>query len=421
MNNTQDPAAERLPWFLRIFLAYVGWTGIGVGLRAGGAPRFLWLIPFKIGKPLLFFALLVARLFRPLKARPQIFNVYVAVGLMAAVNAIFREHSPYFIAADIFFTIYGPLWYEMTCGTQLSRQQLQRIVKIFVGIAVLTYLPGIIVTYTVLIFRSGFYLGYTCIPLIVAAAYYAFSPPRFFQLFAVAVAIFLSGKRAVFLGFLAMMAIVPLGRRDRRHLPTRFMRGMLVAGVFAVGGLMLLQAWGDKPTDSSSLLYRSMHKWELLSPESERGLDVASGGRMAELRCALSEFSATPINYLVGGGLGFSYTLETDSATNPVVYDYRYTHVSYVWLLILYGPLGTLIILAAFGRALVSGYRVRSGREDRHDFALIGGIIGMLVYCVFAANFLIDEALWVFLGLYANPYGYIRASRTDRVSKKVVG
>lgn len=400
--TSTDTDVTRLRWFDLLALAFLIWGGVGAGIRSAGVYQDLWLIPYKVGKPIGFFLVLGHLLLKSRLVTKRLIVGYLLIGLIAFANGLFRQRDLYFIAADTFLLTYGPVWFVIASSTPASRPQYERIVRLVSWSALFLYLGAILVTYTILIGRRNFYLGFACIPLIVSFAFFASKPSRPLLATLTVLLIFLSGKRGVLVGALAIPALRLFRRPDRPFL-AQMGRVVVVAGLLLFAVLFVFEHL-QSSNDPDQLYSRSLSKWSLLSTSSDREhLDVGSGGRIAEVSSAFAAFNAQPFNYLAGAGFGFSYTLLSDKDGVPITEDYRYVHLSYVWLFVLYGPFLSPILLLLVGLELRDGLRLRRGVEANYDFALLAGVIGMLIFAFSAASFLVDEFLWYALGLYRNP------------------
>ena len=403
MSSATKPT-ERVPlrWFDYLALAFLLWTGIGAGIRSAGGLRELWLLPFKVGKPIGFGLVLGYLLLKGRLANKRLLVGYVVAGLIALTNGMLRDRELYFIAADVFLVMYGPMWFVVANATPVTRAQFDKLVRLFAWAAFYLYTGAIVITYATLIAQRGFYLGFSCVPLIVTFAFFAGKPSRPALATFTALLIFLSGKRGVLVGALAIPAL-RLFRKPGRPFLAQIGRFAVVTALLFFAIIFVFDHL-QTTTDPDQLYSRSLSKWSLLSMSSDRErLDVGTGGRIAEVSSAFEEFSSQPLNYLVGGGFGFSYTLKSSREGVPMVENYRYVHLSYVWLFVLYGPFITPILLLLFGLELRDGVRLRGPHEANTDFALFAGVIGMLIFAFSAASFFVDEFLWYALGLYCNP------------------
>lgn len=247
-----------------------------------------------------------------------------------------------------------------------------------------------------LLASSSFYAGVGSHPLVLSFSLGLTSRNWVLVLWSVLL-IVLSGKRATLVASVIVFASLLLvsKRRERFALGAVGFGASLAAVTILPVALTLVQ-----PGTSSAAA--AFARWEYLLPWSaDFDINRTSNGRIAEAASAYTALASSPLGLLVGGGLGFSYTLYTWVGQELVeVYNHNGVHISPIGVLVLFGAPLTFILFSSLLQLL---WRIwvrlhKASYPDRNLTAAFAVSIGLITYSFFAFELFRDPLLWISLG-----------------------
>lgn len=329
------------------------------------------------------------------------FNALMLVALLMVLNGttvgLLHEAPARFFVAHLFVGLFVLVMYTAGMNVEWNLQWLHRVVTRASVLVVAAYLLAIVLFWGV-VYATGnpLYLGISTQPLFVPLAY-TVSYRRWSSSLLILALILLAGKRGPIMAVMVMLIFYLVDSVRGRIL------GKLLFSLAAVVALAILSfLLGRYVPEGSGLLGLIYGKWALLNPFSESfDLGLASSGRSTEIAYAFQQFSATPLNWIAGGGYGWNFFNYGAPGSSTRDFYSHYVHFSPLNFLYQNGIILAAAFLANVWRQFARAYgtiKMSYGRRST-PHALSLALLGLFVAGLFGFDYGTDPFIFFALGL----------------------
>ncbi|MGH9532801.1 MAG: O-antigen ligase family protein [Terriglobales bacterium] len=386
------PTAARLVLYLSVAGAVFGMFSKVLTLYNY---EFVWLLEYpKLVNPLIAMAALAMVFQRKYRRLDPLVGVLLLMLIVGTATGVVAGPTLRFFVPHFFIIVFILANYWM--GSSLDwdprwlDQFLSRACYLVTAAGILSI--GFFWIWSVL--GGVAYLGVGTSALVLPWAYYLVKRNRL-ALVLIAMVVFASGKRGVYLALLSILLLHLSPARwslNWKAATALLMLTVVIVGVFQMEHYIDLGALPSVPR-------RILNKWFLLNPFREAfNPEIGSSGRTAEIRDALKQFQRDDWNWITGQGFGWNYLRRS------YFYQYsvsHYVHLSPLNFIMQHGIVLTSLFFFLVWSIVARGYRGAKQFWGHNSIqsALTLYVFGALVSGLTAYEYAINPWIWLVLGM----------------------